>query len=123
MGTESLEGGRGVRNGYRIIERWKTLLRRTGLKEENLKKEGFVAIQGGRYPDRPFMLKRQALGFFLLQSLKDGDRRLPMEAYNRLAVLLFAGTFTKEEDEKILAWVEEHGAKDWTKLARSLGRK
>ena len=46
-----------------------------------------------------------------------------MEAYNRLAVLLFAGTFTKQEDEKILAWVKEHGPKDWTRLARSLGRR
>ena len=106
-----------------IIERWKTLLRRTGLKEEDLKKEGFAAIQGCRYPDRPFMLKRQALGFYLLQSLKDGDRRLPMQAYNRLAVLLYGGTFTKEDDEKILTWVKEHGLKNWTKLARIMDRR
>jgi len=106
-----------------IIERWKALLKQTGLKEEDLKKELFAATKPGCYTDRPFMLKRQAIGFYLLHGLRDGDRRLPMEAYNRLAVLLFAGTFTKEEDEKILAWVEEHGPKDWTKLARSLGRK
>ena len=37
--------------------------------------------------------------------------------------LLLLENDTKEEDEKILAWVKEHGPKDWTKLARSLGRK
>ena len=106
-----------------FMERWKALLRQTGLKEEDLKTELFDTMEPGGPPDRQFMLKRQAIGFYLLHGLRDGDRRLPMEAYNRLAVLLFAGTFTKQEDEKILAWVKEHGPKDWTKLARSLGRR
>jgi len=106
-----------------IMEQWKALIRLTGLKEEDLKKGAFAATKPGRYTDRSFLLKRQLIGFWLLQGLKDGDRRLPMEAYNRLPVLLYAGSFTKEEDEKILAWVEENGPKDWAKLARIMDRR
>merc|ERR1719319_1659478 len=73
--------------------------------------------------DRTFMLQRQLVGFSLLQGLEDQDRRLPMEVYTKLAVYLFSGTFTEEEDAAILAWVEEHGPTRWTDLARSLGRK
>jgi len=45
-----------------------------------------------------------------------------VEVFGKLATLLFAGRFSEEEDSSILAWVEEHGPKDWAKLGRSLGR-
>jgi len=106
-----------------LIERWKTLLRQTGLKKEALKKELFALTEHGGPPDRPFMLKRQVIGFWLLQGLEDGDRRLPLQTYNRLAVLLYGGTFTKQDDETILAWVKQYGPKDWTKLAHIMDRR
>ena len=40
----------------------------------------------------------------------------------RLNVILHGGKFTKEEDQAILAWVEENGETGWTYLARALGR-
>ena len=55
--------------------------------------------------------------------MKDGDRRLPMQVYNKLAVLLYSGSFTEEEDAAILAWVDKHGATRWAELARNLGRR
>ena len=68
------------------------------------------------------MLKRQLIGFFLLNGLKDSHLRLPVEAINRLASSLFSGKFTKKDDEAILAWVDLYGPKKWIALARSLNR-
>jgi len=62
------------------------------------------------------------VGFYLVQGMKDGDRRLPMEAINKVNTLTSGGRFTKEEDRRILAWVEEHGPTRWAELARTLGR-
>ena len=76
----------------------------------------------GSIEDRRFAFQRQLVGFYLLQVLKDGDQRLPVEVYCRLATVLFSGPFTKEEDAAILAWVETNGAKKWRALASSLGR-
>merc|ERR1719350_498726 len=70
-----------------------------------------------------FKLKRQLAGFWLLQGMKGGDRRLPMEVYNKLAVVLYSGDFTEEDDAIILDWVEENGATRWTELARKLDRR
>lgn len=80
-------------------------------------------VQGpGNSPDREFMLKRQLIGFYLQSSLKDSHLRLPVEAINRLASSLYSGKFSKKDDEAILAWVDQHGPKKWTALARSLDR-
>ena len=68
------------------------------------------------------MLKRQLIGFYLLGSLKDSHLRLPVEAINRLSSILYSGKFSREDDKAILAWVDEHGPKEWTALARSLDR-
>ena len=86
--------------------------------------ELFAANKGsGNNWDEDFMLKRQLAGFWLLQGMKDGDRRLPMEVYTKLAVVLYSGSFTEEEDAAILAWVDKHGATRWAELARNLGRR
>ena len=68
------------------------------------------------------MLKRQLVGFYLLNGLKDSHLRLPVEAINRLASILYSRKFTKDDDNAILAWVDQHGPKKWTALARSLGK-
>ena len=68
------------------------------------------------------MMQRQLVGFFLLQDLPDDERRLPIEVYGRLAVLLQSGSFSEEEDKAILAWVDKHGLTKWNILARTLGR-
>ena len=80
-------------------------------------------MQGPGNPlDREFMFKRQLVGFYLMRGIKDSHLRFPVEALNRLASILYSGNFSKEEDEAILAWVEEHGPNNWTGLAGSLGR-
>ena len=107
-----------------IEKRFEILLAKTNLDKEALMEELFAANKGCiNNWDKDFMLKRQLAGFYLLQGMKDGDRRLPMEVYTKLAVLLYSGSFTKEEDAAILAWVDKHGATRWTELARNLGRK
>merc|ERR1719266_2657926 len=58
-----------------------------------------------------------------MQGTKDSERRLPMQVYTKLAVLLYSGSFTEEEDAAILAWVDKHGATRWAEFARNLGRK
>ena len=68
------------------------------------------------------MLKRQLVGFYLLNGLKDSHLRLPVEAINRLASILYTRKFTKDDDSAILAWVDQHGPKKWTALAKSLDR-
>merc|ERR550532_871438 len=106
-----------------IEKRFETLLAETGLDKEALMEELFAANKGSSFNwDEDFMLKRQLAGFWLLQGMKDGDRRLPMEVYTKLAVVLYSSSFTEEEDAAILAWVDKHGATRWTELARNLGR-
>ena len=106
-----------------IEKRFETLLAETGLDKEALKEELFAANKGSvNNWDQDFMLKRQLAGFWLLSGMKDGDRRLPMEVYTKLAVVLYSGSFTEEEDAAILAWVDKHGATRWAELARNLGR-
>merc|ERR550532_718294 len=106
-----------------IENRFETLLAETRLDKEALMEELFAANKGSDFNwDEDFMLKRQLAGFWLLQGMKDGDRRLPMEVYTKLAVVLYSGSFTEEEDAAILAWVDKHGATCWAELARNLGR-
>merc|ERR1719264_2202663 len=107
-----------------IEKRFETLLAETGLDKEALMEELFAANKGSPFNwDEDFMLKRQLAGFWLLQGMKDGDRRLPMQVYSKLAVVLYSGSFTEEEDAAILAWVDKHGATRWAELARNLGRR
>ena len=106
-----------------IEKRFETLLAETGLDKEALMEELFAENKGHiNNWDEDFMFKRQLAGFWLLQGMKDGDRRLPMEVYTKLAVVLYSGSFTEEEDAAILAWVDKHGATRWAELARNLGR-
>merc|ERR1719362_645448 len=106
-----------------IEKKFETLLAETGLDKEALMEELFAANKGSDFNwDEDLMLKRQLAGFWLLQGMKDGDRRLPMEVYTKLAVVLYSGSFTEEEDAAILAWVDKHGATRWAELARNLGR-
>ena len=100
-----------------IEKKFETLLAETGLDREELMEELFATNKGSR------MLKRQLVGFYLLKDMKDGDRRLPMEVLTKLAVLLYSGSFTKEEDAIILAWVDKHGATRWAELAGILDRR
>merc|ERR1719209_2733605 len=88
-----------------IEKRFETLLAETGLDKEALMEELFAVNKGsGINWDEDFMLKRQLAGFWLLSSMKDGDRRLPMQVYTQLATLLYGGSFTEKEDAIILAW-------------------
>merc|ERR550519_636112 len=106
-----------------IEKRFETLLAETGLDKEALMEELFAENKGSPHNwDEDFMFKRQLAGFWLLQGTKDGDRRLPMEVYTKLAVVLYSGSFTEEEDAAILAWVDKHGATRWAELARNLER-
>merc|ERR1719239_1173411 len=108
-----------------ILEQFNTLLVQTGLDKEALMEELFAPVNrgSGENVDKDFMLKRQLVGFYLMQGTKDSDRRLPMQVYTKLAVLLYSGSFTEEEDAAILAWVDKHGATRWAELARNLGRR
>ena len=81
-----------------------------------------TTLLGAASIQRTFMLQRQLVGFYLLQGLEDGHKRLPVEVVIRLSKVLHSGTFTEEEDAAILSWVEEHGPTRWRELARSLGR-
>ena len=65
---------------------------------EDLNKTLFdFEFRQGELADRKFALQRQLVGFYLLQALKDGDQRLPVEVYCRLATILFSGPFTKKK--------------------------
>ena len=103
----------------RILLNYQLLKTDTCVDEISLKTELFA--KGDRY-QKDFMMQRQLVGFFLLQDLPDDERRLPIEVYGRLAVLLQSGSFTEEEDKAILAWVDKHGLTKWNILARTLGR-
>ena len=107
-----------------IKERFETLLAETRLDKDALLEELFPANQVSHFCwHEEFMLKRQLAGFWLLKGMKDGDSRLPMQVYDKLAVVHFSGNFTKEEDAIILDWVDKHGTTRWAKLARKLGRR
>ena len=102
-----------------IKDNFESLLVETGVDKAELKRELFA-----KRKEKSFMLKRQLVGFHLIQGLPDGEKRLPVEAYNRLATLL-TSTFTKEDDGNILAWVDEHGPTlwaKWAKLADKIGK-
>ena len=106
-----------------LKERFHELITVSQVNREDLNRKLFdFAFRQGGIEDRRFALQRQLVGFYLLQGLKDGDHRLPVEVYCRLATVLFSGPFTKEEDAAILAWVETKGATKWRELASSLGR-
>ena len=106
-----------------LKERFCDLITVSQVNREDLHRKLFdFAFRQGGIEDRRFALQRQLVGFYLLQGLKDGDHRLPVEVYCRLATVLFSGPFTKEEDAAILAWVETNGATKWRELASSLGR-
>jgi len=111
LGSFSVSCDQGISRQYDL------LADQAGFGKAELNKELFETNQ-----HRKFLLQRQLVGFYLVQGLEDGHRRLPMEAVARLANLLFARAFTAEEDLTILAWVEEQGASGWAELARSLGR-
>ena len=67
-----------------IEKRFEILLAETGLDREALMEELFAANKGsGLNWDEDFMLKRQLVGFWLLQGMKDSDRRLPMEVHTK----------------------------------------
>jgi len=102
---------------------FKALVDETKVDEKALVDELFAENKGAnRWRYESFMLKRQLVGFKLLQFVENGNMRLPMNAHDRLSVIIFSGKFTKEEDKAILAWVEKHGETGWNDLARSLGR-
>lgn len=101
-----------------ILAQYHRLLKISKVDQERLEEEMY-----SKKKSRSFMLQRQLVGFYLLQELKDGDRRLPVEVFSRLCTLGSYGAFTKEEEAAIMAWVDQYGPQDWTKLALKLGRK
>jgi len=102
---------------------FKALIDETAVDEAALVEELFAENEGvNRWRNEAFMLKRQLVGFWFLQFVKNGNMRLPMKAYDKLNVLLVGGKFTKRDDKAILAWVDEYGETGWADLARSLGR-
>ena len=124
MQSGKVKAGKFNKEDESVIEkRFETLLAETRVDRDALLEELFAANKVSETAvDEEFKLKRQLAGFWLLQGMKDGDRRLPMEVYNKLAVVLYRGDFTKEEDATILDWVEKNGATRWAELARKLGR-
>ena len=102
-----------------ILLQYQLLKTNTFVDEVSLKAELFAKGDRNR---KDFMMQRQLVGFYLMQDLPDWERRLPIEVYGRLAVLLQSGTFTKEEDKAIMQWVDMYGLTKWNALARTLGR-
>ena len=120
MEKQKIKKGRyTVRDAEKIQSNFVSLCTFANVESNALKEELFPKVKTS---EREFLLKRQLVGFYLQQDLPSGGSRLPVEVFGKLATLLFAGSFSEEEDSAILAWVDEHGPKDWTKLARSLGR-
>ena len=101
-----------------ILAQYHRLLNETKVDREKLEEEMY-----SKKKSRSFMLQRQLVGFYLLQELRCGNTRLPVEVFSRLGTLGSYGAFTEEEEVAILAWVEQHGPKDWTVLASKLNRK
>ena len=104
-------------DGELVEELFVLLAKQAGVEEETLKAELF-----SRKQDKEFMLKRQLVGFFLLHDLEDRDMRLPVEVVNQLWAMHISGTFSKEDDAVIEAWVVRNGPVKWPELARSLER-
>ena len=100
-----------------ILTQYQSLLEQTKVDREKLEEEMY-----SRKKSRRFMLQRQLVGFFLLQELRHGNVRLPVEVFSRLGTLGSYGAFTEEEEVAIMAWVEQNGPKDWTRLASKLNR-
>ena len=111
-------GGLTVEHDEVIMDNFETLVREAGVDRALLEQELFAKRR-----DKEFLARRVLLGCQLLRGLPDAERRLPVEAVNRLATLLSSGAFTAEEDSKILAWVAARGVGGWSELARSLGRR
>jgi len=117
VGKLNIKDDDAIRRGF------KALVDETKVDEKALVEELFAENEGvNRWRDEAFMLKRQLVGFKLLQLVENGNMRLPMKAHDRLGKILLGGRFTKKEDKAILAWVDKHGETGWNNLARSLGR-
>ena len=101
----------------KIRENFENLIIDADVDRETLKSEIFT-----RSCEKVFLLQRNLIGFYLLKNLAGADQRLPVEVMDQLSMIVSSGKFTKEEDEKILAWVEEHGPKNWGVLADHIGR-
>jgi len=112
-----------IKDDMAIKRGFKALIDETAVDEAALVEELFAENEGvNRWRDKAFMLKRQLVGFWLLQFVENGNLRLPMKAYDGLGKLLLGGKFTKRDDKAILAWVDKYGETGWADLARSLGR-
>lgn len=117
VGKLNIRDDEAVRRGF------EALVEETKVDKKALVQELFAENEGGGSKwDKAFMLKRQLVGFKLLQFVENGDIQLPMKAYDRFSVILLSGKFTKKEDKAILAWVDKHGETGWMDLARFLGR-
>jgi len=117
IGKMNIKDDRAIEKGF------KALVDETKVDEKALVEELFAENEGGGSKwDEAFMLKRQLVGFKLLQLVENGNMRLPLKAHDRLGKILLGGRFTKKEDKAILAWVDKHGETGWNNLARSLGR-
>merc|ERR1719391_733408 len=117
IGKFNIKDDRAIESGF------EALINETKVDKKALVEELFAEKERGACKwDDAFMLKRQLVGFWLLQFVENGNMRLPMKAHERLSVILLSGRFTKEEDKAILAWVRKHGETGWNDLARSLGR-
>ena len=120
MEKQNIKKGRyTIRDAEKIQSNFESLCTYANVESDALKEELFPKVKTS---EREFLLKRQLVGFYLQQDLPSGGSRLPVEVFGKFATLLFAGAFSEEEDSAILAWVDEHGPKDWSKLGRSLGR-
>ena len=100
-----------------ILNTYNDLVTKSAVNKEEAHKDLFL-----KYNSKLFHLQRNAIGFYLLQNLPDGDKRLPVEVFTRLHTLQSPGAFSQKEDTAIMAWVRNNGAAEWTKLAASLGR-
>ena len=100
----------------KMEENFKHLIIYADVDREILEAELFT-----RSSEKVLLLQRNLIGFYLLQNIAGADQRLPVDVMDKLSMIV-SGKFTKEEDEKILAWVEEHGPKNWSVLADNLGR-
>jgi len=84
------------------------MLKATKVDQERLEKEMY-----SKKKSRSFMLQRQLVGFYLLQELKEGDQRLPVEVFSRLGTLGHMGLSPKRR--RLLSWP------GWTSMAHKTG--
>ena len=108
-----------IRHDELILSSFKELSRQIVKDQETLLTELFSKCHK---VTEVVLLQRNLVGFYLLQELDDWSQRLPVEVVQRLGILLSPGAFSRQEDEAILAWVEEHGPNGWAELAAKLGR-